>query len=292
VGRRDRFRREAAALVEAEPDGMVEALRGLAQVLSSDDLHTSAVDDLRTALAQRGVDFGDLDLTDDEVVEVARVWLSDVSALVDERVAVERELDTVQARLLVVAPVVQAEEAALTGRARAQAEVEAAEARLARHRQASDRVAELCGLLEEIESKLADLGENIAAQESLVSAAGVGLETTEAQLASESDGEEPAFDDEPVDELFGLPEGVDDTEWYLLTRLAGLKALSFAGSVPLVLDGVLAEVDREVAHRVLDKVQQMTDVVQVIYLGDDDAVVEWAALRGTDASVISVAELV
>jgi hypothetical protein len=32
----------------------------------------------------------------------------------------------------------------------------------------------------------------------------------------------------------------------------------------------------------------MTDVVQVVYLGDDDAVVEWAAQRGPKASVISV----
>ncbi|HEY5887786.1 MAG TPA: hypothetical protein VIT24_08690, partial [Acidimicrobiales bacterium] len=68
---------------------------------------------------------------------------------------------------------------------------------------------------------------------------------------------------------------------------AGLRALSFAGSVPLVLDGALADLDREAAHRVLDKVEAMTDVVQVIYLGDDDAVVEWAALRGGEATVIT-----
>ena len=65
--------------------------------------------------------------------------------------------------------------------------------------------------------------------------------------------------------------------------------LSFAGSVPLVLDGALADLDREDVHRVLDKVEAMTDVVQVIYLGDDDAVVEWAAHRGAGAAVITVA---
>ena len=57
--------------------------------------------------------------------------------------------------------------------------------------------------------------------------------------------------------------------------------------MPLVLDGALADLDREAAHRVLDKVEAMTDVVQVIYLGDDDAVVEWAALRGSEATVIT-----
>ena len=68
--------------------------------------------------------------------------------------------------------------------------------------------------------------------------------------------------------------------------------MSYAGSVPLVLDGALRDLDREAAHRVLDKVDSMTDVVQVIYLGDDDAVVEWAALRGPQAAVITVAAAV
>ncbi len=292
VRRRDGLRHDAATVVDGAPENLVGALRGLSDVLASDDLRASAVGDLRTTLAERGVDFGDLDLTDDEVVEVARVWLGDVAALVEERAVLERELDTVEAHLIVVASALDGEGSPAKARARAQGEVEAAEARLARHRQASDRVAELCGLLEEIEAKLADLGENIAAQESLVSAAGVGLATTEAQLTSPSAEPEEEVTLPAVDELFGLPEGVDDTEWYLLTRLAGLRALSYAGSVPLVLDGALAEVEREVAHRVLDKVQQMTDVVQVVYLGDDDAVVEWAALRGPEASVISVAEMV
>ncbi len=282
------LRRDAAALVDAPPEALHVAVRRLADELSADDECTLATAELRSVLAERGVDFGDLDLRDDEVVEVARVWLADMGELESERHTLERELDTVQARLLVVAPATAQGEAPLDPMAQAQAEVEAAEARLARHRQASDRVAELCGLLEEIEGRLTDLGENISAQESLVAAAAEGLATTEAQLASRSSdaAEEPVAIE---DLLVGLPEGVDDTEWYLLTRLAGLRAVSFAGSVPLVLDGALTDLDREAAHRVLDKVEAMTDVVQVIYLGDDDAVVEWAALRGADAAVITVA---
>ena len=271
------LRRDAAALVDAPPEALHVAVCRLADELSADDECTLATAELRSVLAARGVDFGDLDLRDDEVVEVARVWLADMGELESERHALERELDTVQARLLVVAPATAQGEAPLDPMAQAEAEVEAAEARLARHRQASDRVAELCGLLEEIEGRLTDLGENISAQESLVAAAAEGLATTEAQLASRSSdaAEEPVAIE---DLLVGLPEGVDDTEWYLLTRLAGLRAVSYAGSVPLVLDGALTDLDREAAHRVLDKVEAMTDVVQVIYLGDDDAVVEWAAV--------------
>ncbi|HEY5696949.1 MAG TPA: hypothetical protein VIT01_05530 [Acidimicrobiales bacterium] len=284
---RDALRRDAAALVDAEPDHVLAAVSRLADELSGDARRLTASSELRDRLAERGVDFGDLDLTDDEVVEVARVWLSDMSELAESRDELEHELDTVRARLLVVTSAIAQGEAAADPLTRAQAEVEAAEARLARHRQASDRVAELCGLLEEIEGRLASLGENIGAQEDLVAAAAEGMATTEERLAA---GPEAGDVDEAGaaldDLLLGMTE-VDDTEWYLLTRLAGLRALSFAGSVPLVLDGALADLDREAAHRVLDKVEAMTDVVQVIYLGDDDAVVEWAALRGSEATVIT-----
>ena len=99
---------------------------------------------LRQRLAERGVDFADLGLSDDEVIDLARVWLADMQALEGQREDLERELDTIQARLLVVAPVLgQGDVAAVDPLTRAQNEVEAAEARLARHRQASDRVAEL-----------------------------------------------------------------------------------------------------------------------------------------------------
>jgi peptide chain release factor subunit 1 len=231
VRRRDDLRRDAAALAEAaDPDDLVNALRGLAEVLASDDERTTAMADLRSALAERGVDFADLDLADDEVVDVARVWLADVAQLAEERAALEHELDTVEARLLVVAPVLNGDAAGSDPQARAQTEVEAAEARLARHRQASDRVAELCGLLEEIESKLADLGENIAAQESLVSAAGAGLAATEAHLAGEELDNEALSPE--VEELFGLPEGVDDTEWYLLTRQMSCRSSTWVTTTP------------------------------------------------------------
>ncbi len=281
---RDALRRDACALVESEADHALAAITALANQLAAADPRVSALSELRERLGACGVEFAELGLSDDEVVDLARVWLADMQALEAEREGLERELDTILARLLLVAPAMGQGENAVDPVTRAQQDVEAAESRLARHRQASDRVAELCGLLEEIEARLTDLGENIGAQESLVGAAAEGLAVTEERLSAGPDPDEPAA---VVEDLLVMPEGVDDTEWYLLTRLAGLRALSFAGSVPLVLDGVLADLDREDAHRVLDKVEAMTDVVQVIYLGDDDAVVEWAAFRGPQAAVIT-----
>ena len=174
------LRQDAASLVDAAPDQLVAAVTQLARVLGADDGRIVAIADLRARLAERGVDFGDLDLTGEEVVEVARVWMADMAEMATARTDLERELDTVQARLLVVAQ----SEMTVDPRDRAQAEVEAAEARLARHRQASDRVAELCGLLEEIEARLSDLGDNISAQEDLVAAAAEGLATSEQRLAA------------------------------------------------------------------------------------------------------------
>jgi hypothetical protein len=286
---RDDLRQDALALVDAAHDTVLAVITRLADALAEPGEQPAAATALRDVLAERGVDFAELGLSDDEVVDVARVWLADMQALEAQRADLEHELDTVQARLLVVAPAMGHGDGALDPVSRAQREVEAAEARLANHRQASDRVAELCGLLEEIEARLVDLGENISAQEALVAAASEGLAAGEARLASPDAGDAQIAEVESMEELFaGMSEEVDGTEWYLLTRLAGLRALSFAGSVPLVLDGALAGLDREDAHRVLDKVESMTDVVQVVYLGDDDAVVEWAALRGDDAAVITV----
>jgi len=285
---RDVFRKDALALVDTEPEHALAALTALAGQLGAADEKVAATTLLRERLEERGVEFAELGLSDDEVLDLARVWLADMQALVDQREDLEHELDTIQARLLVVAPALgQGDQTALDPLTRAQREVEAAEDRLARHRQASDRVAELCGLLEEIEARLADLGENISAQETLVAAAAEGLAAAETRLSEAPDPAEAAAMVEDL--LVGMAEDVDETEWFLLTRLAGLRAISYAGSVPLVLDGALAGLEREAAHRVLDKVEAMTDVVQVVYLGEDDAVVEWAALRGPSASVITAA---
>ncbi len=285
VTRRDELRADALAVVDVAPEDAVAALNALADDLAGSDDATAAVTGLRDALAAVGVDFGDLDLADDEVVEVGRVWVADTAELVEHRARLGEELAAAEARLAAI----EAEESGAGAGddpvATARGELEAAEARLARHRQASDRVAELCAVLEDIEARLEDLGDNISAQEALVAAAAAGL--AQAEGGEEGAGEavaEPDWLDQS-----GQPEGVDDTEWFLLTRLAGLRELSFAGSVPLVLDGAFAGLDRERAHRALDHVATMTDVVQVVYLGGDEAVVEWAALHADVASVVSVA---
>jgi hypothetical protein len=67
---------------------------------------------------------------------------------------------------------------------------------------------------------------------------------------------------------------------YLLARLAALRSVSFAGSTPIVLDDALRGLDDDDVAPVLDRLDRMSDAVQVIYLGDDERVVRWAERVG------------
>ena len=78
------------------------------------------------------------------------------------------------------------------------------------------------------------------------------------------------------------PEAI---EFYLLARLAAQRQVSYAGSVPLVIDDALAGVPDDDVRRVLQGLSRMAESVQVLYLTDDPLVVEWAADRD-DAGVV------
>jgi hypothetical protein len=69
------------------------------------------------------------------------------------------------------------------------------------------------------------------------------------------------------------PEAI---ELYLLARLAAQRQVSYAGSVPLVIDDALAGVPEDGVHQVLRGLARMAESVQVVYVTDDPVVVEWA----------------
>jgi uncharacterized protein YhaN len=62
--------------------------------------------------------------------------------------------------------------------------------------------------------------------------------------------------------------------------------LSFAGSVPLLLDDALSDVTPEVRREVLGKLERTADSVQVIYLTDDPDVVSWAEEVGFQRAAV------
>src|SRR5690606_21727337 len=94
----------------------------------------------------------------------------------------------------------------------------------------------------------------------------------EVTASAASDAE---FDD--VDEVDARRQAV---EFYLLARLAALRSVSFAGSVPLLVDDALGGFEEETVTHLLGRLDRMADSVQVIYVSDDPVVHRWAESVG------------
>ncbi len=83
--------------------------------------------------------------------------------------------------------------------------------------------------------------------------------------------------------------GPESIEFYLLARLAAQRNVSFSGSVPMVLDDALLGLDADQVHSLLNKLERMSEAVQILYLSDDPDVAEWANSVGlTHAAVVSL----
>lgn len=74
----------------------------------------------------------------------------------------------------------------------------------------------------------------------------------------------------------GAATSADDVEWYLLARLAAQRSVSYAGSVPLVLDDALAQLDPEATRSVLDRLERMAATVQLVLVTEDLTTAAWA----------------
>jgi uncharacterized protein YhaN len=82
------------------------------------------------------------------------------------------------------------------------------------------------------------------------------------------------------------PARADDLEWYLLARLAAQRNLSFAGSVPLVLDDTLAGLDAASASAVLERLERMASTVQLVILTEDLTAASWAESAGPERALV------
>jgi hypothetical protein len=88
----------------------------------------------------------------------------------------------------------------------------------------------------------------------------------------------------------GESPAADEVEWYLLARLAAQRSVSYAGSVPLVIDDALAGLEEEEVRHLLDRLERMAAAVQVIYLSDDPTVARWAESAGPDRAAVVTPE--
>ena len=56
--------------------------------------------------------------------------------------------------------------------------------------------------------------------------------------------------------------------------------MSYAGSVPMVIDDAFLGLDPDETRSLLGKLEQVSESVQIIYLSDDPMIIEWTASVG------------
>jgi DNA repair exonuclease SbcCD ATPase subunit len=78
---------------------------------------------------------------------------------------------------------------------------------------------------------------------------------------------------------------MEELEWYLLSRVAAQRSVSYAGSVPLVLDDALADIRGAELVHLLSRLERMSSAVQVIVVSEDDEVAAWADSVGADRAM-------
>jgi ParB family chromosome partitioning protein len=79
---------------------------------------------------------------------------------------------------------------------------------------------------------------------------------------------------------------LDDLDWQLLARLATVRSVGLAGSLPLVLDDPFAILDDDELGRVLDRLGRMADAVQIVLVTEREAAVAWAAQAGSERALV------
>ena len=82
-----------------------------------------------------------------------------------------------------------------------------------------------------------------------------------------------------------VPETSPDIEWALIARLAEQRSVSFAGSVPLLVDGLPK--DRALSIELLERMDRMSDQVQVVVVATDSSAEDWVRHDGSRVAVHS-----
>lgn len=87
-------------------------------------------------------------------------------------------------------------------------------------------------------------------------------------------------------------DSAEEVEWYLLSRVAAQRAVSYAGSVPIVLHDVFRSLPDESFESLLERLERMASAVQVVILSDDAPVGFWAERAGPERAAVIHAEAV
>ena len=131
-----------------------------------------------------------------------------------------------------------------------------------------------------LEQAVADAEAEWAKANAAVDAARAELERIEHELSS-SDGN--TSDSATI----GLA-GIDEIEWYLLSRVAAQRSVSYAGSVPLLVDQALDEIHGDDLTHLLSRLERMSAAVQVIVVSASPEVAGWADSVGSERATTLV----
>jgi hypothetical protein len=267
VGEAARIRREAPSAEDVEDEANERATRRQAQLEEARSVVLTA--ELRLARQAQ---------IEDDIAE--RKAELEAATRAEEAVATALAAAEVEA-----AAAADAEQAAAAERTQREHELSAA---VHAERQAAETLAELTSRLSQAASS-ADAGEferAVADAQAAVDQASAALESARRELA---------LIDAQLADLDGngsgsLPPGtamanVEELEWYLLSRVAAQRSVSYAGSVPLVLDDALAGVQGTDLVHLLSRLERMSTAVQVIVVSEDDEVASWADSVGTDRAM-------
>lgn len=201
--------------------------------------------------------------------------------------------------------------------AEAREQVAECERRVRRHHAAEAELVELLGQDEALSGRAGELESTIAALEDRLGEALAGLESAERSaeairedqaLAARERAERVerersrAAEAAPAGASRGVrngqrrgrrsfgadPGGADSeaVEWYVLARLAQQRSLSFVGSVPMLIDDAFQSWTIGEIREVFGRLARMSEVIQMIYLTDDDEVASWARGLGPDRAAV------
>lgn len=217
-----------------------------------------------------------------EALAAADRWIEEASARAEQRDELVDRVHELEARLADL-DAVSEPEIDLTELAHVEEELDAALDRLAA---AEDRVRAHEAAMEQLaELRTEELELRERERELLAALSDAGEPSPEP--AAPPAGEQPAATPPPYRGPVAPAERTEhagDPHWRLVARLAEQRAVSFVGSVPLVVDG-LPEDDRD-RDRLVERIEAMSDLVQILVLSDDPEVARRAERAGSDAAVV------
>jgi len=177
--------------------------------------------------------------------------------------------------------------------------LEDAESRLGRHQKVSGSLSELESERRRLQEEAAKVADALVEAKAAFEGAKVELEAARQALAALEADLRRRQESEAERQRVVEPEGRSaagarsvraardarerergELEWAILSRMAQLRTLSFVGSVPLLLDDALRNWPTDELATVLERVQRMSDVIQVIVLSDDVELQRWAREQG------------